>query len=175
MKAVNKTPFSGNLNEKAYLLGLRTGDIHARKHYRLIQADTTSTNDAQLKMFAQAFRKYGQVKSYKKKGGYTETTNRIYTFLDLSFGFLTQKPKIIPSWIMKNNGLFYSFLAGYVDSEGSWIITHHKLKELGYNSHFYLVRKKGTYGNRVCNFDLYRVMIMSHKDVVKLAETLDRK
>jgi predicted Zn-ribbon and HTH transcriptional regulator len=194
-----KTPFSGNLEEKAYLLGLRTGDVHARKHYRLIQADTTSPKPSQLVMFRDAFGKYGAVKSYKKKGGYTVSTNRIYCFLDSSFNFLIEKPKIIPKWAIKNNGIFYSFLAGYADSEGSWIITQHtkyngrwkdlvfslgtcdkevleqihcKLKELGFNSHFYLVRKKGVYGNRICNYDLYRVMMMNHKDVVRLAEIL---
>jgi len=195
----NKFSFSGDLNEKAYLLGLRTGDVHARRHYRLIQADTTSPKSAQLDMFTRAFSKYSNVKSYKKKGGYTATTNRIYCLLDSSFSFLIEKPKVIPMWIVKNDQLFYSFLAGYADSEGSWIITQHrkyngkwkdlvfslgtcdkkiliqiqeKLKKLGFNSHFYLVRKKGIYDSRICNFDLYRIMIMNHKDVVRLAEIL---
>ena len=90
-------------------------------------------------------------------------------------------------------------MAGYCDSEASWVITEHKryegkwkdlifslgtcdktvleqinkkLKELGFNSHLYLVRKKGIYGKMKCNFDLYRVMITKHKDIVKLAEAL---
>jgi len=199
VRSQNKFEFSGDPNEKAYLIGLRTGDIHARKHYRLIHAETTSTKQAQLLMFKKAFGRYARVKTYEKKGGYTEKTNRIYCFLDSSFEFLVKKPESIPKWILSNEGSFLSFLTGYCDSEGSWIITQHKkyngkwkdltfslgtcdktvleqihqkLIELGFNSHIYMVRKKGVYGTRVCNYDLYRVMMSSHKDVVKLAKVL---
>ena len=194
-----RTHFFGNLNEKAYLLGLRTGDLHAFKHFRLIKVETTSPRNAQLKMFKEAFEKYAPVIVREAKGGYTEKTNRMYCFLNSSFNFLVDKPKTIPDWILDDNELFYAFLAGYCDCEASWIITQHKkydgkykdlifslgtcdkaileqihqkLKELGFNVHLYMVREKGTYGDRVCNFDLYRVMISDRKSVVKLAEKL---
>lgn len=191
--------FSGDLNEKSYLIGLRTGDLHARKHSRLIVVETTSPRDAQLTMFKKAFDKYAKVIVKERKGGYTEKTNRIYCHLDSSFKFLLNKPEFIPSWILKNDNLFYFFLAGYCDSEASWIITRHKkydgkykdlifslgtcdktileqtnqkLKELGFRSHLYMVRKKGIYRERICNFDLYRVMITHIKDIIKLAKIL---
>ncbi|MFA4855204.1 MAG: LAGLIDADG family homing endonuclease [archaeon] len=194
-----KNPFSGKKDEKAYLIGLRTGDINARKHCRQVVACTTSPKQAQMKMFRTTFEKYSPVNEYEAKGGFTEKTRKINCFLHPSFDFLIEKPKAIPEWILDSKELFYSFLAGYCDSEASWIITKHKkyggrwkdlvfslgtcdktileqinqkLKELGFNSHFYLVRRKGVYGTRICNLDLYRVMITSHKDVVKLAETL---
>lgn len=191
--------FSGDMNEKAYLMGFRTGDLHAFKHCRLIKIETTSPRNALVNMFKKAFEKYGKVIVRETKGGYTEKTNRIYCFLDSSFEFIINKPKIIPDWILKDESLFYSFLAGYCDGEASWIITQHKkyegrykdlvfslgtcdkdvleqihqkLKELGFRSHLYMVRKRGVYGERVCNFDLYRVMIHRVKDVIKLAKTL---
>ena len=112
---------------------------------------------------------------------------------------LRPKPKSIPKWIIKDNELFYYFLAGYCDSEGSWIITQHskydgkykdiifslgacdktvleqihqKLKEHGFNSHLYMVRKKGVYDKRICNLDLYRVMVTNRGSVVRLAKIL---
>ncbi len=194
-----KKPFSGNLSEKAYLLGLRAGDINAQKHCRLVSACMTSTKEAQIKMFKDAFGKYTHVKDYEAKGGYTLKTRKINAYLDPSFDFLIGKPQTIPDWIFNDEKLFYSFLAGYCDSEASWIVTEHKryngkwkdlvfslgtcdknileqinqkLKTLGFNSHLYLVRKKGTYGERKCNFDLYRVMMMAHEDVTRLAKNL---
>ncbi len=195
----SRQSFSGDLCEKAYLLGLRTGDIHTRRHAQSIVAETTSPIRAQEKMFTDCFEKYGKVVSYEKKGGMTERTRRIYCALNGSFEFLLEKPQSIPGWILKDDGLFYSFLAGYADSEGSWIITGHKkynglykdlflsiatcdkaileqinkkLKELGFKSHLYLVRKKGQYGNRICNFDLHSVRITRVKDVMNIAKIL---
>ncbi len=194
-----KKQFSGNLSEKAYLIGLRAGDISAQKKCKLITVCTTSTKPAQMQMFRDAFEKYSHVNEYAAKGGFTEKTRKINCYLHPSFEFLVEKPERIPVWVLNDESLFYSFLAGYCDSEASWIITEHKkyggkwkdlvfslgtcdktlleqinqrLKELGFNSHFYLVREKGIHYGIMCNFDLYRVMIMNHKDVVKLAETL---
>lgn len=194
-----KKQFSGKLDEKAYLIGLRAGDISAQKHCRLIAVCTTSPKKAQMRMFRDAFGKYSHVNEYEARGGFTEKSRKINAYLHPSFDFLIEKPKSIPAWVLSKDKLFHSFLAGYCDSEASWIITKHKkynekwrdlifslgtcdktileqinqkLKELGFNSHFYLVRRKDIYGERKCNLDLYRVMIMSHKDVVRLAEIL---
>ncbi len=195
--------FSGDLKEKAYLLGLRTGDIHARKHCRLIAVSTTSPKISQMKMFRASFAKYAHINEYECNGGFTEKSRRICCYLHSSFEFLIEKLKTIPNWILNNEKLFYSFLAGYCDSEGSWIITQHKkyngkykdlifslgtsdkiildqihqkLKELGFSSHLYMVRKKGTEntinGIIIRNLDLYRVMMSNRKSVVKLAKIL---
>ncbi|MEM5773254.1 MAG: LAGLIDADG family homing endonuclease [Candidatus Aenigmatarchaeota archaeon] len=186
--------------KKAYLLGLRAGDIYARKDSNRVIVEVTSSKPVQIEMFQNVFSSYGKVSWYEKKGGATEKTTRAYCSLNSSFEFLVNKPTYIPEWILNKEELFYSFLAGYVDSEGSWIITKHKkyngkykdlvfslgtcdktileqihkkLKELGFKSHFYLVRKRGTYtGIGVCNFDLYRVMLMRIKDVIRLAKIL---
>jgi len=192
--------FSNEPSERAYVLGLRSGDIYARKHYRSVIVEVTSPKSEQIEMFKNIFSKYGKIICYEKRSKVTGKTTRAYCFLNESFNFLIQKTQLIPDWILKNNSLFYSFLSGYVDSEGSWIITEHKkydgkykdlvfslgtcdkvileqvhrkLKELGFNSHFYLVRKAGVHTNiGICNFDLYRVMLMRAKDVIKLAKIL---
>ncbi|MDO8537389.1 MAG: hypothetical protein Q7S21_00730 [archaeon] len=198
-----KKPFSGDLQEKAYLLGLRAGDIHARKHYNLVAVYAGSTKEAQINMIKECFEKYSHLNIYDsmpKRGAFTnEMQKKVVIYLHPSFGFIIKKPQRIDEWILIDEKLFYSFLSGYCDSESSWILTQHKkydtkwkdlifslgscdkkileqinqkLIEFGFNSHFYLVREKGIYGKQNCNFDLYRVMLMRHKDVTRLAQIL---
>ncbi|MDO8634077.1 MAG: hypothetical protein Q7K34_02165 [archaeon] len=198
-KDYQKNPFSGNLIEKAYLVGLRAGDINAGKKNNCTVIYATSTKPAQMKMLHKLFGKYAHLNEYDAKGGYTEKSRKLVGYLDNSFDFLVEKPQKIPEWILNDNELFYSFLSGYCDSEASWILTEHKkyggkwkdrafslgtsdktvleqinqkLIELGFNSHLYLVEKKGIYGDRKRNLDLYRVMMSSHQEVIKLAQIL---
>jgi predicted RNA-binding Zn-ribbon protein involved in translation (DUF1610 family) len=198
-----KLLFSENLSEKAYLIGLRAGDIYVHKKGKLIGVDTTSSKEALIKMLKNIFEKYTRVNIREVTGKNAGITGKEWKFscwLHPSFEFLVEKPLSIPSWILKDTNSFYSFLAGYADSEGSWVITEHKkyngkykdiffslgscdktileqiherLKELGFHSHLYLVRKAGVNtGIGICNFDLYRVMILRAKEVVKLAKIL---
>lgn len=110
-----RKPFSGDKNEKAYLLGLRAGDIHARKRAtNTIGVNVTTTHPAMFKLFTQTFGRYGRVKKYPVNAqlGYEWY---VYCDLDTSFEFLIEKPMKVP-----NDDRFYAFLAGYVDSEGTW-------------------------------------------------------
>ena len=114
-----RKPFSGNLKEKAYLMGLRCGDISAQKHGKFIRVSVSTTHPAMLHLFKKLFKKYGKVNLYPK---YDRKRNRflwcIYCDLDHSFNFLVDKCKKIPKWIKENSELFFSFLSGYFDSEG---------------------------------------------------------
>jgi len=114
-----KTPFSNNLQEKAYLVGLRCGDISAQKHGRHIRVSVSTTHPAMLKLFKSSFEKYGVVGLYPK---YDKRVRQyrwsIYCDLNSSFDFLLSKPESIPKWIIKNDELFLAFLSGYFDAEG---------------------------------------------------------
>jgi hypothetical protein len=50
-----KNSFSGDLKEKAYLLGLRTGDIHCRKNHNMIRVESATSHLSQLTMFQKKF------------------------------------------------------------------------------------------------------------------------
>lgn len=194
-----KIPFSGDLKEKAYILGLRTGDLYVIPHHKLIKIETTSSKPTFLKMFEKVFGKYGVVKVYERKGKITEKSFRVYCYLDPSFEFLIKKLEEIPEWIMKCDDYFFPFLAGYIDAEGSWMIVEHKikkwkykdstlslgscdkiiihqihqkLKELGFKSNLYLSKKAGT-STQLGKYhsDFYRIRIYG-KNVVELAERL---
>jgi hypothetical protein len=120
----------------------------------------------------------------------------MYCRLDKSFSFLLKKPKRIPKWVLDDINCFYSFLAGYSDSEVCWylyksgdrfnarfqitsgdnIILHQickKLTKLGFKTHLRLAHKKGyqkTFGKY--NRDMYCLYINRKEDVKKLAEVL---
>jgi len=115
-----KPKFLGKFDEKAYFLGLRTGDIHAQRHGRNIRVSVTSTHPAMTNLFRETFSKYGEVKKYSKKP--TTKSNfyawSLYCDLDNSFDFMLVKPKEIPEYILKQNKSFFSFLSAYFDCEG---------------------------------------------------------
>jgi len=135
----HKSSFSGNLIEKAYMLGLRAGDFSAARACKQITINTSSTHIAQLNMFKCTFEKYSKVDFYKV---YIKTDCReawhIYCRLDSSFEFLLKKPNRIPKWVLENERYFYSFLAGYADCEACWYL--HKQKESkNFKSRFQIV------------------------------------
>lgn len=115
-----RKPFSGDEYEKAYLLGLRAGDIHARKRAtNTVGVNVSTTSPAMIELFETTFRGYGFVKKYPAKGPLVYEWY-VYCDLDRSFEFLIEKPVEVS----KNNGGFYAFLAGYVDSEGTWTFSY---------------------------------------------------
>jgi predicted transcriptional regulator len=111
--------FSNDGIEKAYMLGLRAGDIHARNICRTVAVSTGSTHPAMVNLFYKIYSKYGHCNKIsckiKSRNSYCWM---VYCYLDKSFDFLIRKPLRLP----KRNDLFYSFLAGYADAEGSWVI-----------------------------------------------------
>lgn len=191
-----KLPFSGDLREKAYVLGLRTGDISARINHNMVRIYTATSHVSQFKMFKEVFEKYTHVHNYIDKHNGMNEWN-LYCDLDKSFSFILKKPTFLPKWIFEDNEYFYSFLTGYMDCEGGWDIRKtnkdnirfsfrlrtadkrillrvmEKLKEFGYNPLFYMERKKGTKTNvGKYNKDFWCLALQSKKEAVSLASIL---
>lgn len=189
-----KTNFSGDLREKAYIQGLVAGDIHARKHGRQILAELTSTHPAMTDLFYFIFEKYGAPKKYLKHNKIIGRNEwKAYVFLDNSFSFMLSNKYDI-------NEEFYDFLAGFFDCEGCLYIynNHNKigLTWLVYNSDKELLKKikqrlekegfhpkinkyfeKGqdTTQNYKRGVDLWAVGIYSREEVIKLMNILPIK
>ena len=195
-----KVPFSGYLKEKAYLLGFRTGDLAAIKVGRCVRVIGGTTHPAQVNLFNSLFEKYSKTSMYK---GTIKSDGRkmwvLSCVLDNSFEFLVKKLKKIPNWIFDNHILFYAFLAGYADAEGSWILyrknhgngyyekrmkvrfqilsgdkiilkeLYKKLKFNDFDSKFRLSCKKGYHKS---NKDLYVLLLDKQQDCYKLAKIL---
>ena len=121
-----KTNFSGNLIEKAYLIGFRIGDLRVRKFYKnseTIKLDCGSTKEEQINLITSLFSSYGRVWTGRpnKRGAV-----QIECFLNQSFSFLLSKePK---KWIFKIKKYFFAFLGGFTDAEGSIFISQNQAR-----------------------------------------------
>ena len=117
-----KYNFSGNLIEKAYLLGFRMGDLHVYKTSktgRTIRIEGNSTKLSQIKLIEKMFGRYGHFAKYKEKGFRGDNFWHSYCLVNNTFDFLLMERKRIPQWILNNKKYFFPFLAGYIDAEGS--------------------------------------------------------
>lgn len=188
-----KKPFSGDLMEKAYFLGLRTGDFHARRMKKCIRLQTSTTHPALARLLEKTFQEYSQFCVYHH---HKERQDELFIYVDLhpSFGFLLEKPSCVPQWVLENDDLFFSFLAAYMDCEGNWHLTksHNihsrftfrlrtgdketleniktKLEMLGYRSVFSLVQEKGMLGPSLAPLrkDIYDLTLNGKEQVMKL-------
>lgn len=110
-----KSNFSGDLIEKAYLIGFRIGDLGVRKQYKkshIICVATGSTIKEQIDLFKILFEKYGHVWSKQAKNN----KFNVQVNLNESFDFLLSKE--FPDWVENKKETFFSFLAGFSDAEG---------------------------------------------------------
>jgi len=192
-----KNPFSRDLNERACMLGLRAGDLSGSRNHKQIRIATSTTRNAQIKMVKDVFGKYGHVGVYPFLNDKGRREWRVYCDLDRSFSFLLEKPEEIPEWILNNRQAFYSFFAGYMDSEGSWCIRKcgknsirftlrvastdkiileqlkNKFEKYGLHPRMYLDKKKGhtsNYGSYNKNF--YALWFFQKSDIIRLADEL---
>src|SRR5712691_5352633 len=116
--------FAEDQNERAYLCGLRAGDLNSSWNSRdTIRTRLSTTHPAMAELFFRTFEKYGRCKMTPDKayirGHYCW---KFSVYLDPSFAFLVKKPNQIPD----TSGLFYPFFGGYSDCEGCWCVYNDK-------------------------------------------------
>lgn len=119
-----KKDFDGTLEEKAYMIGFRLGDLNVKPTKNLIQARCSTTKRAQMILIKNLFSPYTTAHIWKAKRG----TLEIVVLLNKSFNFLLPKKDCIESWILKRNKYFWAFFAGYTDAEGCLHININKNK-----------------------------------------------
>ena len=120
-----KRPFSGDEIEKAYLMGLRYGDLHVVKHGRAIRVRVSTTHPAMAGLFESLFAPYGHVARYPRKEKLVDFEWTLECDLDDSFSFLLTKPTIAELEKLSPAEMI-AFLAGLFDAEGS-IYLHDKV------------------------------------------------
>jgi len=115
-----RRPFSGEPSERAYLLGLRAGDINAwRKSLNTVEVRVSTTHPAMSRLFARAFSKYGHLMRFAEPAylpGHFRWQSKAH--LDTTFEFLVLKPREVPDGTEE----FFRFLGGYSDSECCWSV-----------------------------------------------------
>lgn len=192
-----KRSFDGDLEEKAYFLGLRAGDFHAKRIKNCVRVQTTTTHQAQKDLLRNSFKKYGEFRKYLSKNEAREDEWFIYVDLNSSFDFLLNKPEKIPDWILEDDVLFYHFFSAYIDCEGNCHLsrTHEvhsrfslrlrvsdkvileniktKLEMLNYNPLYYLDRRKGQYApyGRYNN-DIYNLTLGRKNEVISIIKKI---
>jgi len=186
-----KKPFSCDPEEKAFMLGLRAGDIYAKRHGFNIRFNTTTTQKWMRKLMQNVYGRYGY---YHETPMFNKDTNQYefssYSLTDgESFQFALEKPTEVPKDLS-----FYPFLAGYVISDGNWTISpvyknlqfhfqlqttdpellkqvKERLEEEGFHPNFRPVSKAGEGGFGYTK-DYYGVFLERKKEVVSLIEKL---
>ena len=115
-----KTDFDGSLCDKAYLIGLRLGDLHVESGNWAIRVRCTSTHQEQIALVRELFEKYGGIWISEPRA---RRGTGITAHLNRSFDFLLPKNDEIEPWILDDDDLFAAFWAGYLDAEGSFIVS----------------------------------------------------
>lgn len=191
-----RTNFSGDNQDKSYLIGFRIGDLNViTKHdpTSSIIVKSGTTKKAQLDLMSKIFSKYGHIWI---TGPHKHDEYQFQTNLNRSFEFLLPKHKQIPVWIINNSDNFWSFLAGYTDAEGNIGIyaarakfrlrsydkkilfqIHKALKKAGIQSLFKLEKKAGIYqsGKVKHNQDCWGVTVNHAPSLVILFARLHTK
>lgn len=115
--------FSGNLEEKSYMLGFVIGDMRTRDHNKdrseTISIASGSTKLAQIDLIKGLFKPYGRV--WIGRPNERGVVN-VEAFVNKSFSFLLPKTRDY-TWCADKKSHFYSFLAGFTDAEGSFFIS----------------------------------------------------
>ncbi len=186
--------FDGTLEDKAYLIGFRLGDLNISKTHPnspTIRVSSNSTKEEQIMLIKQLFVKYGHVKIIgpDKKGA----TN-IRCFLNQSFNFLIPKGSKIPEWVLKSKKNSFSFYAGYIDAEGCFSINHrnqpvfcinsqdkdimaiihsHILPLIDVKTRLYFMRPAGSFISKIrSNKDVFGIYVYNRKDLSKILRVI---
>lgn len=117
-----KKSFDGILEEKAYMIGFRLGDLNVKNTNQVVVVRGSTTIPAQVKLIESLFSKYGGVSTtIAKRGTYEQNI-----FLDRSFDFLLPKHDRIEEWIYNCPRCSLAFIAGYTDAEGHICVRKYK-------------------------------------------------
>jgi hypothetical protein len=168
VRKYERRPFDGTDEDKAYLLGMRYGDLYVSRPFGdAIRVSTSTTIPAMAKLFTELFSPYGHVyKDPRHKTDIPIYEWNIYAILDNSFEFLLTDTRTCWDWVVTKESTTLSYLAGIWDSEGSVGVHPNarvtavvakvyntdtrlldfvavNLRRLGYNPHRYLDKQKG--------------------------------
>jgi len=188
--------FNENLEEKAYLIGFRRGDLYARQaRSRTIEVSMSSSKRAQHELFKNLFSKYGHISQRWTKAPDGTWEISMSCGLNNTFKFIIKKKDLIEFWILRNKKYFAAFLSGYTDAEGTFCLCggnavfsirsqdknilrqiREKLIELGILLRPpQIVRKKGTKDIRgtISNENIWGIFMHRKNAILKLIDLVN--
>jgi hypothetical protein len=121
-----RKPFDGTDEDRAYLLGLRHGDLTVSRPWNgAIRVSTSTTHPAMVQLFRSLFEPYGHVYQFPRYKKDTKTYEwNVDTILDDSFSFLLKKFPEVVSWVNESEVRVIAYLSGFLDAEGSILVTN---------------------------------------------------
>ncbi|QQG49459.1 MAG: LAGLIDADG family homing endonuclease [archaeon] len=116
-----RRPFDGTDEDKAYLLGLKHGDLTTSRPWKdVVKVSTSTTHPAMARLFDRLFGGHGHVYRYARYKKDTKTYEwNLAVILDPSFDFLTQSHEDVWAWVSTSQALKRAYLSGLLDAEGS--------------------------------------------------------
>lgn len=121
IRKYERKPFDGTDEDKAYILGLRHGDLSAHTPFGdAVRVSTSTTHPALANLFTELFIPYGHIYMHPRYKKDTKTYEwNFHAILDKSFGFLLDGRDVCREWIASKDSTMLSYLAGVMDAEGS--------------------------------------------------------
>lgn len=115
-----RRPFDGTDEDKAYMLGLRHGDLSVSRLWRgVVRVSTSTTHPAMAELFRGLFSSYGHVYEHPRYKRDTRTYEwNLSAILDESFGFLDCGVEECWTWVCRSKNRILAYIAGAVDAEG---------------------------------------------------------
>jgi len=116
-----RKPFDGTDEDRAYLLGLRHGDLSVSKPWKdVVRVSTSTTHPAMANLFRSLFEPYGHVYQAPRYKNDTKSYEwNLYTLVDSSFDFLLDDRTEVWKWVSLKESTLLAYLAGVLDAEGS--------------------------------------------------------
>ncbi len=115
-----RLPFDGTDADKAYMLGLRHGDLSVSRPWKgVVRVSTSTTHPAMSSLFRSLLSNYGHVYEFPRFKESTASYEwNLQAILDDSFGFLDASVQECWAWVRTNNDRLLAYIAGVIDAEG---------------------------------------------------------
>ena len=116
-----RRPFDGTDEDKAYLLGLRHGDLTASRPWNgVVRVSTSTTHPSMAQLFRSLFERHGHVYQHPRFKKDTRTYEwNLFVIVDSSFDFLLEERSAVWGWVKKKESTLLAYVAGVLDAEGS--------------------------------------------------------
>lgn len=118
--------FSGDIFEKAYLIGFRMGDLHVKREHKGsegVRIFASSSRPEQSELVERLFGQYGHIgQTVQWKMSLRGPLKYVNLSIGLNhtFDFLLEYPTELPNWILDDRNIFLAFFGGFTDAEGSF-------------------------------------------------------
>ena len=116
-----RRPFDGTDEDKAYLLGLRHGDLSVSRPWNgVVRVSTSTTHPAMADLFHSLFEPYGHVYQHPRYKKDTKSYEwNLQAIVDSSFDFLLDDRATVWERVTAKESTLLAYLAGVLDAEGS--------------------------------------------------------